>query len=226
MRRTNDAPKRAASGARGRSSTSATCLRPTCASAVTVSLSRRSAARGRGAIAFLSSPDECHDRRADVVPRHSPRAPDRSGDRGARLQPARPKPPHEIARERLLAAEQMRAAGDVEQQAVRRIEPDQRRIAVAPVGDRFEQREIRALVGLHDRDRRMHRARIRERHAGAQAERRRGVVHGREPQRAFDRGGDDQRFIRCEAFRDPVGRDPPQPHREIAPRRRAHDDPR
>ena len=63
-------------------------------------------------------------------------------------------------------------------QPVGRIEPDQRRIAVAPVGDRFEQREVGPLVGLRDRNLRMHRARIRERHAVAQAERRRGVVHG------------------------------------------------
>ena len=181
MRRTNGAPKRAASGARGRSSTSATCLRPTCASAAMVSVSRRSAARGSGAIAFRSSP-EAHDALA-TSPGGStaPRAhahPTVSGDRDARLQPALAQPPHQIARERRLAAEQMRAAGDVEQQAVRRIEPDQRRVAVAPVGDRFEQRDVGARVGLRDRDRRMHRARIRERHAGAQAERRRGVVHG------------------------------------------------
>ena len=61
---------------------------------------------------------------------------------------------------------------------VGRIEPDQRRIAVAPVGDRFEQREVGMLVRIRDRDLRMHRARVGERHADAQAERRRGVVDG------------------------------------------------
>ena len=90
----------------------------------------------------------------------------------------RAEPPHQIARQRRLAAEQMRAAGDVEQQPVRRIEPDQRRIAVAPVGDRFEQREVGMRVRIRDRDPRMHRARVGERHADLEAERRRGVVHG------------------------------------------------
>ena len=63
---------------------------------------------------------------------------ERRGEGARLLQAARSKPQHEIARECRFAAEQMRAAGDVEQQAVGRIEPDQRRIAVAPIGDRFQ----------------------------------------------------------------------------------------
>ena len=121
-------------------------------------------------------------------------------------------------RERRLAAEQMRAAGDVEHQPVRRIEPDQRRIAVAPVGDRFEQTPVGLRIGIRDRQARIHRARIGERHAGLEAEPRRGVVQGGDPQRALDRRDDDKGFSRRgRAARDPVGRKPPQPHRQIAP---------
>ncbi len=70
----------------------------------------------------------------------------------------------------------MRAAGDVEKQSVRRVEPDQRRVAVAPVGDRVEQPRIGGLVGINDGKRGIHRARIGERHAGAQTELRGFVV--------------------------------------------------
>ena len=71
-----------------------------------------------------------------AIARHRPCAAHGVGDRGARLETLGVKPRHEVAAQRLLAAEQMRAAGDVEQQPVRRIEADQRRVAVAPVGDR------------------------------------------------------------------------------------------
>ena len=131
-----------------------------------------------------------------AITRHRPRTADRIGDRDARLIALRRKPSQEIACEHRLAAEQMRAAGDVQQQPIRRIEPDQRRVAVAPVGDRFEQLPIRMLVRIRDRDLRVHRTRIGERHAHLEAERGRGVVHGGEPQRALDGAGDDQRFRR------------------------------
>ena len=44
----------------------------------------------------------------------------------------------------------MRAAGNIEEQAMRRIERDERRIAVAPVGELFEERMVGRLVGLGD----------------------------------------------------------------------------
>ena len=50
------------------------------------------------------------------------------------------------------AGKKMRAAGDVEEQAVRRIESDERRIAVAPVGELFEERMVGRLVGLSDNE--------------------------------------------------------------------------
>ena len=52
---------------------------------------------------------------------------------------------------------------------VRRIEPDQRRVAVAPVGDRFEQAAVGLRIGVRHRQRRIHRARVGERHAGLAA---------------------------------------------------------
>ena len=64
----------------------------------------------------------------------------------------------------------MRAAGDVEQQPVRRIEADQRRVAVAPVGDRFEQAPVGLRIGIRDGELRIHRARVGERHAGLEPE--------------------------------------------------------
>ena len=59
------------------------------------------------------------------------------------------------------------------------IESDQRRVAIAPLRDRFEQREVGTLVRIRHGKLRMHRARIGERHADAQAKRHRGVVDGR-----------------------------------------------
>ena len=48
-------------------------------------------------------------------------------------------PGGKIGDERVLAAVKMRAAADIEQQAVGRVDGDQRRVAQAPVGDFFEQ---------------------------------------------------------------------------------------
>ncbi len=79
-------------------------------------------------------------------------------------------PRHDVAAQCLLAAEQMRAAGDVEQKAVGRIEADQRRVAVAPVGDRDRHASVGGRIGIGNGDARIHRARIGERHAGREPE--------------------------------------------------------
>ena len=83
------------------------------------------------------------------------------------MQTLRGQPPDDVGTQRCLAAEQMRAAGDVEHQAsaveqALRIEPDQRRVAVAPVGDGLEQPAVGFGIGLDHRNRRIHRARIGE----------------------------------------------------------------
>ncbi len=86
---------------------------------------------------------------------------------------AKPKSRHardEIVAQLRLAAEQMRAAADVEQDAVGRIDGDERRVALAPVGDGLEQARVGGLILRHGDERGMHGARLRQREAGAQAE--------------------------------------------------------
>ena len=63
----------------------------------------------------------------------------RIGDGGAGEKALRLKSCDEIGEKRGLAAEKMGGAGDVEHQAVRRSEGDQRRVALGPVGDRGKQ---------------------------------------------------------------------------------------
>ena len=67
---------------------------------------------------------------------------DGAGDGDAISKAGRLQAAAEIGDQRVLAAVEMRAAADVEQQAVGRIAGHQRRVAQAPVGDRFEQRGI------------------------------------------------------------------------------------
>jgi hypothetical protein len=50
----------------------------------------------------------------------------------------------------LAAREKMRAAGYVEEETMRKIERDQRRIAIAPVGDLLQKRTVGNFVGLLD----------------------------------------------------------------------------
>ena len=104
------------------------------------------------------------------------------------------KPLHQVAAHFSFAAEQMRAAGDVEKQSIRRIESDQRRITVAPVGDRVQQSCIGGLVRIDYRKRGIHRARIGERHAGAQAELGRFIIQRCDLARGFHRRRDRERF--------------------------------
>ena len=224
MRRMNCAPNRAASGARGRVTTSRIDSRPACASPPTLSSSTRKAASGRsfergGALSLR------HDR--DIAEaRHRPGAADAVGNAKPRIQPLPPQPPRHVLQQRFLAAEQMRAAGDIKQQAVRRIEADERRVAVAPFGDRFQQRAIgRQASALRTS---MPGCIARTSASGnpaMQAKPRGRVVERADAQRGFDGFDDDQRRVtrQIAAALDPVGREPPQPHREIAPRRHAHD---
>ena len=161
------------------------------------------------------------------------------GDGGAGMETLRAKAGEEVAGERGFAAEQMGAAGDVEHQAVGEIEADERRVAVAPVGDVFEKPAVRRSVGGGDGEAGMHGAGIGERHACPQAEALRRIVHGDDPLRALDHLDDDERRVWCELSRrglvrcgfvrcrlspcgraaagEAIGREPPQPQGEIAP---------
>ena len=151
------------------------------------------------------------------------------GDGGAGVETLRREAGEEVAAERSFPAEQMGAAGDVEHQAVGQVEADERRVAVAPVGDVFERLPVRRLVGGRDGEAGMHGAGIGERHVCPQAEALRRVVHRDDPLRALDRLDDDERrsrraFIRYGLTRcgraaadEAIGREPPQPQGEIAP---------
>jgi hypothetical protein len=70
----------------------------------------------------------------------------------------------------LLAAEEMRAAADIQQDAVRGIDGDEGRVALAPIGDGFEQARIGIRVFRYGREGRMHGACLRQREARRQSE--------------------------------------------------------
>ena len=63
-------------------------------------------------------------------------------------KPWRVSAPVSVPQQRRLAAEQMGAAGDVEEQPVRRIERHQRREAVAPVGDVLQRLAVGGFIGV------------------------------------------------------------------------------
>ena len=113
---------------------------------VGIEAQRRDRQRQHGRFGFAARDDA-----GLAIARDAPGAADRVGNRDAGVKPLMREPRDQIAGQRRFAAEQMRAAGDVEQQAVRRIEADQRRVAVAPVGDGFEQPPVGLRIGVHDR---------------------------------------------------------------------------
>jgi hypothetical protein len=167
-----------------------------------------------------------------AISRDGPGAAGRIGNADARTQTLGGEPRDDIAGKRRLAAEEMGAAGDVEHDARGRIDPDQRGVAVAPVGDRFEQPLVGRGIARRDLQRGMARACIGKRKTDREAQARGCVVQRRDPQRALDQVGDDERalaLIRCgrAASRQAVRRKPPEPDREIAGRngRRAHGSP-
>ena len=118
----------------------------------------------------------------------------------------------EIRDQRRLAAEQMGAAGDVEQHAVGRIERGERRIAPAPVGDPLQQVRIGARVFLDRHQIGMHGARLRQRHRHPQARSLGRRIDGDQFLGIAAPAGDHQRArIRRPLPRDAVGRQPLQP---------------
>jgi hypothetical protein len=72
-------------------------------------------------------------------------------------------------------------------------EADERRVAVAPVGDGLDEPEVRRAVARRDGERRIHGPRISKRHAEMKAECLRRIVHRHEAQCALDKRGDDKR---------------------------------
>lgn len=72
------------------------------------------------------------------------------GDRTAGQEAEPPKPPEQVLPQGRLPAEQMRTARNVENEAVGTIETDQRRVAVAPVGDLLQHHPVGGFVILRD----------------------------------------------------------------------------
>ena len=120
-----------------------------------------------------------------------PRAHGGAGDGGAdhktlRGQNAAHEPHH-----RGLAAEQMRAAGDVEKQAVRGIERHQRGEAVAPIGDGVQRVGVGGFIGIIHLHLGADGAGIGERQADIEAKTRGRVVERKDLQRVVLPGDDD-----------------------------------
>ena len=122
------------------------------------------------------------------------------------------------------AAEQMRATGDVEEQAVRGIQRHQRREAVAPVGDGVQCLRIRGLVGIEYLYVRADRAGIGQRQAHFKPETGRGIVECGNLQRVVLFGDDDAGLVSTQHVvvarqlpLDAVGRQARQPQAEDAP---------
>ena len=93
------------------------------------------------------------------------------------------------------AAEQMRRAGDVQQQPVRRIQGHQGREAVAPVGDMFQQRGIGFFVRRHDGKRLHHGAGIGQRLAFIKPKLLRRAFQAIDIERVVGLVADDQRRL-------------------------------
>ena len=111
-----------------------------------------------------------------AVARGGVRRADRAGDGDGAGKPGAREPRGQIGGERLFAAVEMRAAGDVEREAVRRVAGDERRVAQAPVGDVLQELRVGVRILRHDVERGMHRARLRQRQPRMKPEPHRGVV--------------------------------------------------
>ena len=152
--RSSVAPKRAASGARGKIDDVADALEADAAERrhhVAVEPERGERQR-RQALALRAA--WLHLRLAEA--RRRPGGADRVGDGDAVREAGAAEAPREIAGQLRLAAEEMRAAADVEQQPVGRIDGDERRIAQASLGQVVEQMRfgggiVRAChqIGMH-----------------------------------------------------------------------------
>ena len=80
----------------------------------------------------------------------------------------------------------MRGAGDIEKQSIGRVQRDQWRVAFAGIGNRFQQLQIRAGIGMNNRQIGNACACIGQRHAGLQSQPRRIEIDGSKPQRIGD----------------------------------------
>ena len=105
------------------------------------------------------------------------------------------KPRQQIVEQRLFAAEKMRAAGDVEKEAVRSVQRHQRRVAVAPVGQRLDQPPVGFRIGLDDLERRIHGAGIGDARSAPEAEQLRLLIQGGDAARVVFLPAEGERLV-------------------------------
>jgi hypothetical protein len=120
---------------------------------------------------------------------------------------------------------EMSAAGNVEQQPVRRIEPDQGRVASTAIGEPLQPGGVGMLVQFMGRDLGHPGPGIGQRHARRQAQSQRRSVGGSNAQCALHLDGEDKRRILWARLRPRFGdrRDPPR--RDPQPLRRQKGEP-
>jgi len=98
-----------------------------------------------------------------------------------------------------LTAKEMCDPRYIEKQPLGSIQRDQRRVAFAGIGNCFQQLQIRACVGMDNRQIGNACACIRQRHAGFQAETRRVEIDRSKPQRIRDLLRDHQGAVKRRA---------------------------
>ena len=108
------------------------------------------------------------------------------GKSGPDMHPQPPEPGDQIVAQRFLAAEQMRAAADVEDQAIGAVDRDHRRIAVAAIGDALKPGGIGLPVNIDGDDVGLARAGIGEGQPRRHADRHRRPADRDQPHRTLD----------------------------------------
>ena len=125
--------------------------------------------------------------------RQRPCAGRRAGDRRADDKALPRQRAAQRIHQRRLAAEQMRAAGDVQEQTMRRIERHQRREAIAPVGDAAQGFAVGYLIGIEHVDLRTDRTGIGQRQPDRETNPRGCIIQRGDDQRIVLFGDDDAR---------------------------------
>ncbi len=169
-------------------------------------------------VGFLAGTDDA----AMGMTGQRPRAYGRAGDGGADRKPLRGQDAAQQPHHRGLAAEQMRAAGDIEKQAVRGIERHQRGEAVAPTGNGVQRVSIGGFIGIVHLHLGADGAGIGERQPDIETETRGRVVERKNLQRVVLPGDDDtgliiQRGVVRELALDAVDGQARQPQAEDTP---------
>lgn len=142
-------------------------------------------------IGFLALPNDA----AMGMTGQRPRAHRGAGDGGADRKTLRGQHVAQEPHHRGLAAEQMHAAGNVEQQAVRGIQRHQRREAIAPAGDGVQRLGVGGCIGIVHLQLRADGAGIGERQADIEAAMRGRIVERVNLQRVVLPGDDDAGLI-------------------------------